>query len=189
MIITKSVKQIIIINFIVFAVTYLFSLYGLYLNNIFALSPIYSDYFQPLQLITHLFAHANFNHVFFNMLFLFLFGPGVENYFGSKNFWKLYILAGLFSSGLYCLIDSIPILGASGAVFAIMTAYIYTNYKNTVNFLSINIKSYAFILSFIFLELYLSLFSKNDNIGHWAHIFGSIFACLYILAYKFKKII
>ena len=184
MIITKSVKQIIIINFIVFAVTYLLSLSGFYLNNILALFPIYSDYFHLIQLITHLFAHANFNHVFFNMLFLFLFGPDVEKYFGYKNFWKLYIAAGLFSSGLYCLIDSIPILGASGAVFAIMTAYIFTNYKDTVSVLSVNIKSYIFILFFIFTELYLSIFSRGDNIGHWAHVFGSIFGCLFLIIYK-----
>ena len=98
MIITKSVKQIIIINFIVFAVTYLLSLSGFYLNNILALFPIYSDYFHPLQLITHLFAHANFNHVFFNMLFLFLFGSDVEKYFGSiGNFFNIKPISGVYS--------------------------------------------------------------------------------------------
>jgi membrane associated rhomboid family serine protease len=62
---TKSVKQIIIINFIIFAITYLFSLYGLYLNNILALYPIGSDFFRPYQLLTHLFAHHNIEHVFY----------------------------------------------------------------------------------------------------------------------------
>ena len=177
MIITKSVKQIIIINFIVFAVTYLLSLSGFYLNNILALFPIYSDYFHPLQLITHLFAHANFNHVFFNMLFLFLFGSDVEKYFGYKNFWILYLTGGLIGSLFYFLIANFPVIGASGAVFTIISSYIFVNYKNTS---SINLKS---ILVFIIImsEIYSLFIPITDNIGHFAHVIGAVYGFFFFL--------
>jgi rhomboid protease GluP len=172
---TKSVKQIIIINFIIFAITYLFSLYGLYLNNILALYPIGSDFFRPYQLLTHLFAHHNIEHVFYNMLILFILGQEVEDRLGSRKFWSFYLLSGFFSSGFYCLGVSGGIIGASGAVFATLSASIFINFrKKDIRYILRNL----FLSTLIILEFY-SAFFAIDNIGHWAHIFGAVFGIGY----------
>ena len=66
----KAVTQIVLINFIVYSVTYLMEINGLYLNNLLALFPLNSEHFSAHQLVTHIFAHADFMHVVSNMLIL-----------------------------------------------------------------------------------------------------------------------
>lgn len=174
------VKKIILINIVVFGVFNLLTLTGLHLENLFALYPIDSDYFSPYQLITHLFVHGNTEHLFFNMLFLLLIGPEVEDFLKTK-FIGFYLLSGLFSSGLYFLNSNGAIIGASGAIFSIICFSIFTtikkeNYKKSIYLKLRNI----FFISFIISEIYVAINSSIvDNIGHWAHVFGSIFAIIY----------
>jgi membrane associated rhomboid family serine protease len=54
------------------------------------------NFFNPVQIITHMFVHANFGHLFMNMFGLFLFGRTIEAVLGSKKMFILY----LFVSGL-----------------------------------------------------------------------------------------
>lgn len=180
----KSVNLIILINIIVFSVCSLFNLYGLHLENLFALYPISSEHFSIYQLVTHLFIHGNVEHLFFNMLFLLICGQEVENYFGLK-FFSFYILSGIFSSGLYCLGVGVPIIGASGAVFSVITISILITITDErfKSLLSLKLRV-IFFLSLIISELYFATISQVDNIGHWAHIFGVIFAIIY---YQYNK--
>ena len=53
-----------------------------------------SPHFKPWQIITHMFMHGNFMHLFFNMFALFIFGPPLENYWGGKRFFIYYIITG-----------------------------------------------------------------------------------------------
>lgn len=176
---TKSVKQILIINLIVFGITFIFSIYGLYLNNILALYPISSGYFSCYQLITHLFAHFNPEHLFYNMLVLLMTGPEVEKHIGKK-FWKFYLLSGIFSSGLYCLNNGGGILGASGAVFSVMTFAILISMKGIKTKKYILFRNF-FFLFLIFSEAYSIIFPTGDSIGHGAHLLGTLFGLLYFL--------
>ncbi|MBN2863542.1 MAG: rhomboid family intramembrane serine protease, partial [Bacteroidales bacterium] len=54
-----------------------------------------SDSFKPLQILTHMFMHANFWHLFFNMYALFIFGQVLENVWGPKRFLIYYLVCGL----------------------------------------------------------------------------------------------
>lgn len=175
----KSVKLILLINLLVFGICSLFNFYGLHLENLFALYPVTSDNFSLYQLVTHLFIHGNVEHLFFNMLFLLICGPEVENYLGTK-FFSFFILSGVFSSGLYCLGVGVPIIGASGAVFSVIALSIITTVsdKQFKNLISLKLRV-IFFLSLIISELYFVIISQADNIGHWAHIFGVIFGILY----------
>ena len=175
------VSKILIINIVAFGILNFLSIYGLYFDNILALYPVTSNYFSPYQLITHLFIHGNIEHLFFNMFFLLVFGTEVEKFLGKK-FLSFYLFSGIFSSGLYCLGVDGAIIGSSGAVFAVMSASIFISlrserYKKLVSLKLINIIS----ISLIILEFYYVIVGTNDNIGHWAHIFGSIFAIIYLL--------
>jgi membrane associated rhomboid family serine protease len=177
------VKKIILINLAVYGICDIFSIFfGLHLENLFALYPVNSDYFSFYQLITHLFIHADPEHLFFNMVFFLISGPDVEKYFGNK-FLSFYLLSGVFSSGLYCLGSNTGIIGASGAVFATITASVLISIKNK-DYKSINSKwvlkfRSLFFIFFILSEFYTATFYTNDNVGHWAHIFGVFFAIGY----------
>jgi membrane associated rhomboid family serine protease len=173
----KAIPTILYINLITFGITYILSFHGIYINNILSIFPFNSGYFHPYQLLTNIFAHASIEHIFFNMLFLILFGPAVEKYFGTKKFWKFYILAGVFSSGLYCLGIG-AILGASGPIFGILGAFIFTNKEDVFNLKVIKIKTYIFIIMLVLNELY-SCFFVNDNIGHLVHVSGFVFGVIF----------
>lgn len=86
------VKNLLIINIAVFLLTR-FLLDDLY----YYLSTYYigSEYFKPYQIITHMFVHGDFSHLFFNMFALFMFGQVLEYYTGSKRFFILYFVSGL----------------------------------------------------------------------------------------------
>jgi membrane associated rhomboid family serine protease len=80
---------------------------------------------NPWSLVTYMFIHGSWGHIFFNMLALYFFGPRLEAVLGGRNFITLYMLSGLGGA----LLSFMPpyyyssILGASGAVFGVVTAY------------------------------------------------------------------
>ncbi|NIR46602.1 MAG: rhomboid family intramembrane serine protease, partial [Gemmatimonadetes bacterium] len=85
---------------------------------------------EPWTIITYMFVHGGFFHVFINMLMLFFFGPPLEERWGGKEFLKYYAICGvagaLFNVGAMAFglgTGTIPIVGASGAVYGVMLAY------------------------------------------------------------------
>ena len=71
------------------------SVFAVDLNGILGLYFPKSDSFKPLQILTHMFMHANFWHLFFNMYALFIFGQVLEKVWGPKRFLIYYIVCGL----------------------------------------------------------------------------------------------
>jgi len=87
--ITDVVKHLIIINVIIyFGSTILLpnSYQTLYLF------PFGTDYFEPYQLISHMFMHGGISHLLFNMLGIFFFGPPLESLWGPKKFLIFYLI-------------------------------------------------------------------------------------------------
>ena len=95
-------------------------------------------------LITSMFMHGSLEHLFGNMIYLYVFGPGVENRLGKARYLALYFLSGLFADFIHILINvlftqpiivygpfgysvidplKIPCVGASGAISGILGAY------------------------------------------------------------------
>ncbi len=93
------VKNLVIVNALVFFAQTIFSGYGV--ENLFALHDIHSVYFRPHQLLTHLFMHGGWSHLLFNMLALWMFGSILENVWGPKRFLIFYILCGLGAAVLH----------------------------------------------------------------------------------------
>ena len=76
---------------------------------------------RPWTIITAMFLHAGFFHIFANMLTLYFFGSYLIQLIGERNFWIVYLLGGILGGILYVLLAP-PIsvaIGASGAVFAV----------------------------------------------------------------------
>lgn len=90
------VKNIIMINVLMILAYYAaISVFGVDLNSLLGLYFPKSDQFKPLQIVTHMFMHAGFMHIFFNMYALFIFGPILENVWGPKRFLIFYMVCGL----------------------------------------------------------------------------------------------
>lgn len=91
------VKNIIIINVIVFVGTQLsqYALNSDFMVRHLALFPLRSPLFEPHQIITHMFMHANVMHIFFNMFAVFMFGRILEQLWGSKKLLIFYTITGL----------------------------------------------------------------------------------------------
>ena len=93
----------------------------------YALQPIrMHDQHQYYRAFTAMFLHANFQHIFFNMLALLIVGPAVEVLLGRVRFLALYLLAGLGGSVASYLLSAPTVygLGASGAIMGLIGAYI-----------------------------------------------------------------
>jgi membrane associated rhomboid family serine protease len=90
------VKNIILINaLMLIAALTAKSVFGVDLTAILGLYYPKSEQFMPLQILTHMFMHANFWHLFFNMFALYMFGGILENVWGPKRFFIYYMVCGL----------------------------------------------------------------------------------------------
>ena len=89
------VKNILIINVIMFLATQVLVSRGIDLNDMLGLHYFLSEKFRLWQFITYMFMHGNFPHLFFNMFAVFMFGGAMENMWGPKKFLTFYIITGL----------------------------------------------------------------------------------------------
>lgn len=112
------VKNLLIINGLFFAAATLIPAGVFDFNKHLALYTPTSDLFRPYQLITHLFMHGNFMHLFSNMFALWMFGAMLENYWGPKKFLIYYIITGLGAAFLHSAINYYEISKLNDAVQA-----------------------------------------------------------------------
>jgi hypothetical protein len=80
---------------------------------------------EPWRLVTSMFMHGGFSHIFFNMYALMIFGPLIESRIGPNRFYKYYFLAGIVAAVAYVvqafvISSSTPAVGASGAIMGII---------------------------------------------------------------------
>jgi membrane associated rhomboid family serine protease len=99
------VKNLLIVNVLMLLVSsylpYLVELPGPSLYSMLSLFYFQSDFFRPHQLVTHIFMHADFLHLLGNMLGLIIFGPLLEQVWGSKRFLTFYMITGLGAAFLH----------------------------------------------------------------------------------------
>ena len=90
------VKNLLIINLLFFIATIAFkNFYGMDLKELLGLHYYESDQFHPYQILTYMFMHGDFTHLFFNMFALWMFGNAIENFWGGKRFLVYYLLTGV----------------------------------------------------------------------------------------------
>lgn len=110
------VKNLLIINVLAFVATItLENSYNFSLIENFGLYNWQSDHFIPYQLISHMFLHGGFTHIFFNMFALWMFGSVLENYWGPKRFLTYYFLTGLGAAALHLITGSFLLSGLANA--------------------------------------------------------------------------
>lgn len=109
------VKNLLIINVLFFIATLVFGNMGIRLENILGAFYFNSPYFRVWQPITYMFMHGGWAHIFFNMFALYMFGPAIEYYMGSKRFFNYYFITGLGALALQMLVQAIEVHGILGS--------------------------------------------------------------------------
>ncbi len=142
---------------------------------------------QPWSLFTYAFLHFGFFHILFNMMWLYWFGRFVLNLFSEKRLLTIYLLGAFFGGLLYLVTHNIfpaligssaGLIGASGAVTAIIV-FIATYTPNTeVMLFRFRIKLWQIALVLVLLDLVLLPNSDNAG-GRLAHIGGAVFGFVY----------
>lgn len=103
----SGVKNLLIINIIVYLASVVLATRGIQLDNWLALYSPHSDQFHIWQYVTYQFMHANIDHIFFNMFALWMFGYVLENIWGTRRFVIFYLLCGIGAGVVHTLMTGI----------------------------------------------------------------------------------
>ena len=152
------------------------------LDPALALWPLQSGRFGPWQLLSYAFLHGSFNHIFFNMFAVWMFGLQLERSWGSRRF-TVYFLACVVGAGITQLVvqqlsgSFWPTIGASGAVFGLLLAYgvMWPENRVMLLFLPVPIKAKWFVLIYGAVELLFGVTQTMPNVAHFAHLGGLLF--------------
>lgn len=191
---TDVVKNLIIINVIMFFAVQMIP--GSWSEYLILRFPGTSG-FSPVQIVSHMFMHADMSHLFFNMFGLFIFGPIVEGKIGMQKFFKMYFIAGLGAMILqlgvvyieaknagYELADlyQYGMIGASGALMGVVAAFatLFPNMRVQLLFPPIPLKAKYMALGYIAIDLFGAFGNSGSNVAHFAHIGGALFGFLFI---------
>lgn len=177
---------IIAINVLVFAFEYIIPKTLAFL----AMTPVYVLSGYVWQPFTYMFVHdpRSITHLLVNMLGVFFFGTQVERELGSREFLLYYLLTG-FLAGLFSFVGYlftgaafVPLLGASGAVFALLLAFAALFPQAEVYVWGIlPLRAPVMVLGWAALEIVSQLFSFQSSVAHLTHLAGFGFGWLYFL--------
>jgi len=209
-------RNIIIINVIAWLATLAFSRTNIDLVRMFGLHYFLSSDFKIYQLVTYMFLHGSWAHIFFNMFAVYMFGQVIENSWNTKRFLIFYLITGIGAGlvqefvwflNLHNLSDyqfitdgqvRIPVgeylnqfvtIGASGAVFGILIAFgiMFPNVPLMLIFLPIPIKAKYFVVLYGLVELFMGFGNFGwDNVAHFAHLGGMLFGLIMVLYWRKK---
>ena len=152
---------------------------------------------RPWTIITSIFLHLDFSHIFFNMLVLLIGGKIFLSFFSPKKIYTVYILGGIIGNIFFVLsynifpvfADVLPdavAIGASGGVLAVLiaTAAKAPNYQLPIIFIgNVPLKWVAVVL--VILDV-INIQSGNSG-GHFAHLGGALFGFLYVYVPKWNR--
>ncbi|MDR2683651.1 MAG: rhomboid family intramembrane serine protease [Dysgonamonadaceae bacterium] len=167
-----------------------------WLAEIFGLRSIDGGGFKIYQLITYMFTHIQFEHLFFNMFAVFMFGRSLEYCWGPKRFLTYYMVTGIGAGLIQLLICYLQgafsiTIGASGAVFGLLLAFgmIFPNVPLYLMFIPVPIKAKYMVIGYGVLEFFFGIANRTgDNVAHFAHLGGMLFGIFMILYWKKRGI-
>lgn len=184
--ITPGIKFLLLGNIFFFLLSLLFkrqiwTYFGLVSGAVFGKGMIW-------QFATYTFVHASVLHLLFNLLVLWMFGTEVEELWGTKRFLTFYFGIGAssgFLAWLMALGSPTIIVGASGAVFGVFTAYALLFPERLVTLLlffvmPVTLKAKHLVLIFGGIEFLMLLADPHGGVARFAHLGGILFSYLYI---------
>jgi membrane associated rhomboid family serine protease len=152
---------------------------------------LWSGHPTPLTFLTHMFVHGGWLHLIGNMLFLWLFGSLIEDVLRPWGMAALYLAGGVLAAVAHLMISQfsgdtadVPLVGASGAIAALMGLFMLRFYRTKIEMfymLTLYIRGTFWVASvwalavWIGKELLEGFLSGEDGVAHWAHV-GGFFA-------------
>lgn len=207
---TPVVRNLLIANIAIFFLssifkTQTFALFNpiLPVNGGYELNP----YFKIWQPLTYMFLHGSLGHLFSNMFGLFMFGPAIESYMGSKRFLQYYLITGIGAALLYSglntyeasqyMVDSepymsimfTPMVGASGAIFGLLAAFgiLFPDVEMMLLFFPIPIKAKYFVILYGLYEIYAGTAGIETGVAHFAHVGGLLAGYILLRVFSYDK--
>lgn len=151
-------KNLLIINVLMFLGTIVAQSYGIDLAQYLGLHFFLAEDFNAAQLITYMFMHAGFAHIFFNMFAVWMFGRILEQVWGPKRFLFYYLVCGIGAGKMFIFPLPVPI------------------------------KAKYFVIGYALIELYAGFAnSAGDNVAHFAHLGGMVFGFILIMYWRKKN--
>ena len=183
---TPTVKWIIIACVVVFVMQVLSGWLGGPITALFSLTPaMVLGSLYLWQLFTYVFLHGGVFHLLINMLILFMFGCELERYWGSRQFWRYFLVTGIGAGICIALVNFFSYqgstLGASGAIYGVLLAYGMT-FPDRIIYVMLFFPLPAKIAVMIFggIAFLSSLSGSDSGISHVAHLGGMLAGYLYL---------
>jgi len=147
---------------------------------------------HSITLLSSMFMHAGWMHIVGNMIYLWAFGPEIEDAMGSFRFLFFYLAGGLIAMMAQVIADpssTIPVLGASGAIAAVMGAFLVTYPKDRIRtvlffliFFRVTYIPAILLIGFWFLMQILNVGAvtevRSGGVAYLAHIAGFLFGAV-----------
>lgn len=201
-------------NVICFIVQKFFEMQGLDITALLGLHFVLADNFHLFQLVSYMFLHGNLQHIFFNMLSLWMFGMIIERALGARHFLIYYFVCGIgaglcqelwqtaeyLAEQLYLydtvntgmayipmkqFLNSWTTIGASGACYGVLLAFGLLYPEQRIMLLIPPIPMKAKWFVVVYAAIELfSAYTSNDNVAHFAHLGGMLFGLLLLLYWR-----
>jgi len=202
------VKQLILINAIVFLSLILLEVFAKLFNvefvyvfifKMLALPGDLSDViFQPWSIITNIFVHSGLSHFFWNMLVLYFIGRLYTQFFSDNRLLVTFIIGGVVGSLLqvssYYIFPyfenapHLPVVGASGAVYALIGAILYYRPRLEINLFIITVPFWIIGMLFILSNIVsLTTISPSGGVAYFAHVGGVAFGFISVMNLNSSK--
>ncbi len=155
---------------------------------------------QWITLLTSMFLHGSWSHILGNMIFLWAFGPAIEDSMNPLPYTAFYLLGGLIAMLAQVAVtpsSPVPTLGASGAIAAVMGAFILTYPRDRIRslliiffYVRITFIPAVFIIGFWFLIQLLDVGSvaavQTGGVAYMAHVSGFLFGALTVRLFQHR---
>jgi len=145
------------------------------------------------QPFTYIFLHGGFLHIFFNLLYLAMFGADLERTWGSRRFYTYFFICGVGAGLINVIVKTIidphgagsalaPTIGASGAIYGILLAVaIIMPHRQVWLFpLPVTVSMWIFVSIMGAIEFFGTIGSSGDNVSHVCHLGGMLVGYLYL---------
>jgi len=183
------VKGLIIANVAIFILQLLPGGIGNLVTAFGAMNPVLAfKYFQLWRLVTYMFLHSQdmFFHILFNMLSLWWFGAELEYIWGRGKFLLFYFVCGI-GSGLFTVFyllanqPNVIVIGASGAVLGLLTAYaFYYPQRQILLFGIFPVRMRTLVIGYAAISVFFTFTGGGGNVSHVVHLGGIVIAYLYL---------
>jgi len=137
---------------------------------------------EAYTLLTYMFMHGDILHLFSNMIFLWVFGDNIEDALGHARYLAFYILCGVIAAMVHALMmpsSRIPLIGASGAVAGVVSAYLILHPQVRVwvlvlRFIPLRLTAAWVLGAWIAMQFFMLIVPDVTPIAWWAHVGGIV---------------